>query len=205
MKKTLLVSALAAVLGLSATTASAAGAGSWDLKFGLANVNPKSDNGTLAGTLRAEVNSNARPTIGFGYWLNDNLQIDVLGAVPFSHDVSLNGAEAASLKHLPPTVSLQYHFAPGGRFCPFIGLGVNFTMIYDEETRGPLQGTRLSLDNSWGLAAQVGAEFKLSDKWALAADVRWIDIDTDVRVNGAGVGTVNVDPVVIGAYLVYSF
>jgi outer membrane protein len=205
MKKTILVAALGAVLGLSAATASAAGAGSWELKFGLANVNPKSDNGTLAGTLRADVNSDTKPTIGFGYWLTDNVQIDVLGALPFSHDVRLNGANAASLKHLPPTVSMQYHFAPNATFCPFIGFGVNFTAFYDEETRGPLAGTRLSLDNSWGLAAQVGAEIKLNEKWSMAADVRWIDIDTDVRVNGTGVGTVNVDPIVVGAYLVYSF
>lgn len=205
MKKTLFVAAVGAALALSAATASAAGAGTWDFKFGLANVNPKSNNGTLAGTLRAEVDSNTKPIVGFGYWLNDHLQIDVLAAIPFKHDVTLNGAPAASLRHLPPTVSLQYHFAPGGSFCPFVGLGLNYTMIYDEKTRGPLAGTRLSLDNSWGLAAQVGAEFKLTDAWALAADVRWIDIDTDAKVNGTGVGTVNVDPVVIGAYLVYSF
>jgi outer membrane protein len=206
MKKTLLVAALGAVLGFSATTASASGgAGSWDLKFGLGYVNPKSDNGTLAGTLRAEVNSDVKPTIGFGYWFSDNVQLDVLGAIPFSHDVRLNGVEAASLKHLPPTVSLQYHFAPGGSFCPFVGVGVNYTYIYDEETRGPLAGTRLKLDNSFGLAAQVGAEFKVNDRWAVAADVRWIDIDSDASVNGADVGTVNVDPIVVGAYLVYSF
>jgi len=205
MKKTLLLAALGAVLGLSAATASAAGAGTWDLKFGAANVNPKSNNGTLAGTLRAEVNSNTKPIIGFGYWLNDNVQIDVLGSVPFKHEARLNGDIAASLRHLPPTVSFQYHFAPNGSFCPFIGLGLNYTFIYDEKPRGPLAGTRLKLDDSWGLAAQLGAEFKLNDKWALAADVRWIDIDSDASVNGTKVGTVNVDPVVIGAYLVYSF
>ncbi len=205
MKKTLLITALGAVLGLSAATASAAGAGNWNLKFGLANVNPKSNNGTLAGTLRADVDSNTKPTIGFGYWLTDNIQLDVLGAIPFEHDVSLNGGDAASLRHLPPTVSLQYHFAPNGAFCPFVGIGINYTMIYDEKTRGPLAGTKLTLDNSFGFAAQVGAEFKLNDQWALAADVRWIDIDTKAKVNGASVGTVNVDPMVVSAYLVYSF
>lgn len=196
MKKTLLVTALGAVLGLSAATASAAGAGSWDLKFGLANVNPKSNNGTLAGTLRAEVNSNTRPTIGFGYWLSDNLQIDVLGAVPFSHDVRLNGADAASLKHLPPTVSLQYYFgAADAAFRPFVGAGLNHTIAFDIEERGPVAGARIDLDNSWGLAAQAGLLFK-TGAWDVVADVRWIDIGLDAQLNGADIGTVNVDPLV---------
>lgn len=178
----------------------------WFVRFGAVQVNPDSDNGRLAGgALAATVDNNNQIGLILGRHFTPNLALEILAATPFSHTASVNGAEAVDFKHLPPTVSLQYHFAPGGRFCPFIGLGVNYTMIYDEETRGPLQGTRLSLDNSWGLAAQVGAEFKLNDQWALAADVRWIDIDTDARVNGAGVGTVNVDPVVIGAYLVYSF
>jgi outer membrane protein len=206
MKKHLLASTLGLVFAATSATAAASGAGSWDLKFGLANVNPKSDNGALAGgTLRAKVDSDTKPIIGFGYWLTDNIQLDVLGAIPFKHDVTLNGADAASLRHLPPTISLQYHLAPNGAFCPFIGVGVNYTMIYDEKTRGPLGGTRLTLDNSFGFAAQVGAEFKVADQWALAADVRWIDIDTKAKVNGASVGTVNVDPIVVSAYLVYSF
>ena len=36
-------------------------------------------------------------------------------------------------------------------------------------------------------------------------DARWIDIDTDVKVNGASVGTVNIDPMVYGAAFVWQF
>jgi outer membrane protein len=43
-----------------------------------------------------------------------------------------------------------------------------------------------------------------TNKW-LRLDARWIDIDTDAEVNGAGVGTVNIDPMVYGAAFVWSF
>ena len=77
---------------------SASGAGTWVFKVGAHNVNPKSDNGSLAGgALDVEVGSNTRPTFGFGYWLTDTWQLDLLAAVPFNHDVSLNGADAGEL------------------------------------------------------------------------------------------------------------
>lgn len=46
---------------------------------------------------------------------------------------------------------------------------------------------------------------KINDKWMWGADVRWIDIDTDVSVDGAGVGTVNIDPIVYGVFVGYRF
>jgi outer membrane protein len=198
----------AAILMALAVSApvSASGAGTWVFKIGAHNVNPDSDNGSLAGgALDVEVDSNTRPTFGFGYWLSDTWQIDLLAAVPFNHDFSLNGADAGEFKHLPPTLSLQYHFNPGGTIRPFVGLGVNYTIVYDEESTGPIAGADLGLDNSFGLAAQVGLAFQLNEQWSLAGDVRWLDIDSDASVDGVDVGTVNVDPIGIGIFATYDF
>jgi outer membrane protein len=207
MNKKPLALAAAALLSLAATPAFADGApGTWEIYFGAHNVNPKSDNGSLAnGALDVEVGSNTRPTFGFGYWLSDALKVDLLAAIPFNHDFSLNGAAAGEFKHLPPTLSLQYHFNPDGAICPFVGLGLNYTIVYDEETTGPIAGADLALDNSFGLAAQVGLEFKLDDNWSLAGDVRWFDIDSDAEVNGDDLGTVNVDPIAVGLFAIYRF
>jgi outer membrane protein len=198
----------AAILMALAVSApvSASGAGTWVFKIGAHNVNPDSDNGSLAGgALDVEVDSNTRPTFGFGYWLSDTWQIDLLAAVPFNHDFSLNGADAGEFKHLPPTLSLQYHFNPGGTIRPFVGLGVNYTIVYDEESTGPIAGADLGLDNSLGLAAQIGVAFQLNEQWSLAGDVRWLDIDSDASVDGVDVGTVNVDPIGIGIFATYDF
>jgi outer membrane protein len=51
----------------------------------------------------------------------------------------------------------------------------------------------------------AGVDIRLSDRWLFTADLRWIDIETDARVNGAKVGTVKIDPWVYGIALGYRF
>ena len=110
------------------------------------------------------------------------------------------GTKIGSLKHLPPTLSLQYHFSPEAKISPYLGAGVNFTWIYSEDSAGPIAGTELKLKNSWGLAAHAGVDFKMENDWFFGVDARWMDIDSDASVNLAQVGTVNIDPIVYGFY-----
>ena len=198
--------ALALVLGGAATPALAQSAGTWTVGIGAHQVNPKSDNGTLAGgTLPVEVESNIRPTFTGEYFVADNLGIEVLASLPFKHDIAIDGlGTVGETKHLPPTVSLQYHFGQG-KVKPFVGAGVNYTKFFSEETSGALEGTDLELSASWGLAAHAGVDFKVGDKGAIRVDARWIEIDSDVSVEGQDLGTVNIDPLVYGAAYVFSF
>ncbi len=178
----------------------------WVVKVGAHNVDPKSDNGKLAGgTLAASVSSSLRPSAMVEYLLTRNIGIELLAAYPFQHDVKLNGAGAAQTKELPPTLSLQYHFLPQGAISPFVGVGLNFTRFFSVGERGPLAGTDLTLSNSWGVATHAGLDFRINEQWLAGVDLRWIDIDTTARVNGTKVGTVNIDPLVYGAYVGYRF
>ena len=61
------------------------------------------------------------------------------------------------------------------------------------------------VDDSFGLAAHAGLDFKVSEKASVRVDVRWADIDTDVKVDGAKLGTANIDPLVYGASYVMKF
>jgi len=152
-----------------------------------------------------EVESSVRPTITGEYFIADNLGIEVLASLPFKHDIAIDGlGTVGETKHLPPTVSLQYHFGQG-KVKPFVGGGVNYTKFFSEETSGALEGADLELDASWGLAAHAGVDFKVGDKGAIRVDARWIDIDTDVSVEGEKLGTVNIDPLVYGVAYVFSF
>ena len=198
MKRLILATLLCACTG-------AVHAGDWTVKLGAHNVDPKSNNGTLAGTLDVDVSNNARPSIMLEYLWTPNWGFEILAAVPFEHDVDVDGTRIASLTHLPPTFTLQYHFNPEGSVSPYLGAGFNYTFIYDEETHGPIDGSRIELDNSFGLAAHAGIDFKVNDRWSLGVDLRWIDIDTDVKLDGANIGEVNVDPLAYGAYAMYRF
>lgn len=198
--------ALALALAGLASPAFAQQAGEWTIGVGAHQVNPKSDNGKLAGgTVPIEVDSNVRPTITAEYFVRNNLGIEVLAAWPFEHDINIKGVgRVGSTKHLPPTVSLQYHFGQG-TVKPFIGAGINYTRFFSTETTGALSGTKLKLDDSFGLAAHVGIDFEVGQKGSIRVDARWMDIDTDAKLNGANIGTVEIDPLVYGVAYVFKF
>lgn len=204
----LLLGALAAALITAAAPALAQSKGDWTVGVGVGVVDTKSDNGSLVnGSLPTRVGNDTQPTFTAEYFVADNLGIEVLAATPFKHDISISqlGGKVGSTKQLPPVISLQYHFNTDSRFSPFVGVGVNYTRFFSTDTSGALAGSKLDLDDSWGLALRAGYDFKVSEKGALRVDVRWADIDTDVKLNGAKIGTVNVDPFVYGVAYVYKF
>ncbi|HEX7989672.1 MAG TPA: OmpW family outer membrane protein [Stenotrophomonas sp.] len=215
MRKTsaLLLSAMAAAVSLAAAApAMAQSKGDWTLGVGVHAVDPKSDAGDLNGAalglgkLSTKVDSDVKPTITFEYFVADNVGIEVLGALPFKHDVSIDGVgKVGETKQLPPVVSLQYHFTNSSKVTPFVGLGVNYTKFFSTDSKGALAGTKLKLEDSWGLAAHAGLDFAVSDKGALRVDMRWADIDTKVKVNGNKLGTAKIDPLVYGVAYVFKF
>ncbi|MEG1679314.1 MAG: OmpW family outer membrane protein [Stenotrophomonas sp.] len=215
MRKTsaLLLSAMAAAVSLAAAApAMAQSKGDWTLGVGVHAVDPKSDAGDLNGAalglgkLSTKVDSDVKPTVTFEYFVADNIGIEVLAALPFKHDVSIDGVgKVGETKQLPPVVSLQYHFTNSSKITPFVGLGVNYTKFFSTDSKGALAGTKLKLEDSWGLAAHAGLDFAVSDKGALRVDMRWADIDTKVKVNGNKLGTAKIDPLVYGVAYVFKF
>ncbi len=202
----LLLTGLAAALSLAAAPAMAQSKGDWTVAAGAHQVAPKSSNGTLAGGLKVDVGNDIKPTITGEYFIADNLGIEVLAALPFKHDINIAGlGRVGSTKHLPPVVSLQYHFNSQGQVSPFVGLGLNYTTFFSEHTGGALAGSKLKLEDSWGLAAHAGLDFKVSDNGALRVDVRWIDIDSTVKLDGQNLGKVNIDPLAYGVAYVFKF
>ena len=201
LHRTLVIAATAAVVIFS-STANAYEKGDWLLRVGVGNVDPKSNNGEVA-----SVDSGTALVFNGTYFFTPNVGFEVLAASPFSHDIKLaaDGTKVGEVKHLPPTFSLQYHFDTGGAFKPYVGAGLNYTLFFDEKTTGPLSGLSLKLDDSVGFAAQLGADFDLSDRMFVNFDVRWIDINTDAKLDGVAVEEVEIDPLVYSLTLGWSF
>ncbi|MDJ0653706.1 MAG: OmpW family outer membrane protein [Xanthomonadales bacterium] len=176
--------------------------GTWMGRVGITNVDPKSDNSDIV-----DADAGAALNLNAVYFFNENWAVDILAAIPFNHDIELkDGTKVGETDQLPPTVSIQYHFPNSGNFYPYVGLGVNYTTFFSEETTGPLAGTELVLDDSFGLAAQIGADWRLNENWFLNFDARWMDIDTDAEVRGADLAfEVEIDPLVYGFSLGYQF
>lgn len=195
--KRLVLTSLALAAAFAASSASAQG---FSATLGYTNVNPKSDNGTLAGA-DASVNDDWSATGSVAYAVNDNFSLELwTGLANFEHEVTLAGlGTVASVKHRPTTLSVNYHFAPESKVRPFIGVGYGWINVSGEQTLGALAGLGIDGTNSNGLSYGGGVDIFVTDKVFLRADVRKLDFDTEVTVESLGnVGTATVDPLVYG-------
>ena len=203
---------LAATTLLAMTTAFAVPAGTWSVAAGAHMVDPKSNNGTLAdGTLSVEVDDDIRPTVSGEYFFADNVGVELLAAIPFHHDITLTDANGnkidAKTQHLPPTLSLQYHFDGYDlpmNIKPFVGVGVNYTTFFKERIYLG-NGNDLELDDSVGVAGHVGLDIPFAPTEAFRIDARYMDIKTDASLNGNDIGEVDISPWVYGVAFVKQF
>jgi len=196
MKIRLATATLLATLGLT-QSALAQDAGDWIVRAGFHSIQPKSHNHAVV-----DVDEATGLTFSATYMATDHWGVELLAALPFLHEIRLNGAGAVGETDLlPPTLSAQYHFNPDGRVRPYVGAGLNYTIFSSERTWGALQGTKLDLDSSFGPAAQLGVDIDVLPGWFLNLDARWFDIDTEAKLDGADLGTIRIDPYAFGLSL----
>lgn len=207
-RQALLMAAIAAGLSM---TAMAETAGTWTVGVGAGYVDPESGNGTLnspLGKLDVDVDYDVRPTITAEYFVADNVGVELLAALPFHHDIDLTTEAGTVVKaktqHLPPTLSLQYHFDNvHANVKPFVGVGANYTNFFKE--RIDLPGHKLKIEDSWGVAGHVGLDFKINPTDAVRIDARYIDLEPDVKLDGNKIGTAEINPWVYGISYVQRF
>lgn len=206
-RMTLLATAFAAAI--SAAPAQAIEAGDFIVRLGAARVSPNDHgdcfDGPATGALglsciRPGVQADQQLGLQLEYMLSNHLGIELLGSTPFNHDIvaELDGANAgvvAKTKHLPPTLTVNYHFNPNGLFSPLVGVGVNYTHFFNENTTGVLDtlGVKdINLSDSWGMAGVVGFDMNLEDNYLFGMQLYYAQISTEAHVGG-GVGNSDVD------------
>ena len=202
---------LAAATALTMTTAFAVPAGTWTVAAGAHYVDPKSDNGTLNNGLSVDVDGDVRPTISGEYFIANNVGVELLAAIPFHHDFNLNNPDGTTAltgktQHLPPTLSLQYHFDGYNmpmNVKPFVGVGVNYTTFFKEKLN--LNGSELKLDDSVGVAGHIGLDIPFAATESFRIDARYMDIKTDATLNGDAIGEIDISPWVYGVAFVKQF
>ncbi|AZV77584.1 OmpW family protein [Parasedimentitalea marina] len=200
MKRTIAALAVTAACTALAAPAIAQSQGDWTFGVGVANVNPKSDNGILAGSATS-IGDDTQLSLTVEYFIRDNLGIELLAATPFEHDITIGGAFAGTTRQLPPTLSVNYHVPTNGKIKPFFGVGLNYTTFFEESSALGV----LALEDSWGYAVQAGADWQVSDRGAMRLNVRYMDIDSNATLDGVSIGTAEIDPIVIGLSYVHQF
>ena len=206
---------LATVTALTMTSAFAVPAGTWSIAAGAHMVDPKSDNGSLLdGALSVDVDDDIRPTISGEYFIANNVGIELLAATPFHHDFTLTDAEGVETKgktqHLPPTLSVQYHFDNDMmplNIKPFIGIGVNYTTFFEEKVN--ISGADLEFDDSVGVAGHIGLDIPFAPTEYFRIDARYMDLKTDATLNtdegSIDLGEIDISPWVYGIAFVKQF
>lgn len=164
----------------------------WMMRLRAVDMRP--DNPALnVGGADIDVQNKVIPEVDFSYFFTPNVAAELVLTYPQKHDVKLGGTKIGSFKHLPPTLTAQYHFAPQADFRPYVGAGINYTRISNVELGG------LELDkNSWGGALQAGFDYKVGANSYINVDVKKVYISSDLSLGGTKIGEVKVDPLLIG-------
>jgi outer membrane protein len=155
----------------------------------------------VAGVGTVSVRDKVIPEADVSYFFTPNIAAELVLTYPQKHDIKLNRATIGSVKELPPTLLLQYHFLPGGTFNPYVGAGINYTNF--SSVRLP---TGLSLDSSSvGGALQAGVDIPIADNVVFNVDVKKIWMSTDLKAGGSKLATLNLDPVLVGVGVGWRF
>jgi outer membrane protein len=202
--------------------------GEWVLRAGPIVVDPNDDSDAIdvAGLVTlpgVDVGDETQLGITATYMLTNRLGLELLAATPFTHEIELSnlGIKAGDAKQLPPTLMLQY-FLSDGKFSPYVGVGVNTTIFFEEDVDDELNlaldgivgltpgsvDADLSLKQSWGLSLQVGFDYMINEHWLVNGSIWYTDIDTEAKISTAIADVkfdVEIDPVVYLLSVGYKF
>ena len=151
--------------------------------------------------LGLSINDKVLPEIDFSYFVTPQFAVELILTYPQKQKISANGlGEIGTLKHLPPTLTAQYHFTDFGAFKPYVGAGVNYTRFSNVNFNpAVVAALQPSVEkSSWGFALQAGMDYEVSKNLYVNFDVKKVQIRTDISSGGAKVGEFRVDPWLIG-------
>jgi outer membrane protein len=205
MKKSRLKLVCAALVLAGVAVPALAQESPWLVRVRAVHINPADKSDPVGGTGasdRLHVSDKWIPEVDISYFLTPNWAAELVLTYPQKHDVTLDGQRIGSFKHLPPTLLAQYHFLPGAQIDPYVGAGINYTLISKVDI---LNGAGRLEHDSIGAALQAGVDFRIDSKWSVNLDVKKVQIRSDVDINGVRASRVRIDPVLFGVGVGYRF
>ena len=197
MKKLILTTAVCALL----SGAALAEQSPWLIRARAVGLDMSNKDSTGLGL---SVNNKTIPEIDISYFINKNVAVELILTVPQKQTVNSTalGTDIGTFKHLPPVITLQYHFDNFADFKPYVGAGLNYTQITQVNL---LDGGANINSHSWGGALQAGIDFPIDKNLSFNIDIKKLSLKTDVFVGGANRGVLKLDPTLIGVGLGYRY
>jgi outer membrane protein len=205
LPKSMFVALGLAACAVTASVTAQAQDSSWLVRARAVHIDPADKSDPVGGTGasdRLHVSSKWIPEVDVTYFFTPNWAAELILTYPQKHTVTLDGAGIGTFKHLPPTLTAQYRFLPGATVDPYLGAGLNYTLLSSVKL---LNGAGRLEHDSVGLALQAGADVRIDERWSFNVDLKKVRIRSDVAINGVRASRVKVDPVLLGAGFGYRF
>src|SRR5271166_3444965 len=208
--RTIGAAAAAAMLATLALSPARADDDPWEVRLRAVYLDPANKSDAISALSvpsdAIHINGKWLPDVDFEYYFTPNWSTELVLTYPQSQTVTVSGTSIGTFKHLPPVLTVKYDILPNQDFQPYVGVGVNFTIISDVNLAVPGVSALKLNSTSIGPALQAGFDYKLQDHWYLNADVKWFKLGSDVDLaSGAKVSTVHIDPFLFGIGIGYRF
>lgn len=193
MKRLLLFATLMSV-GLGVFAQSSETKNEWRIRLRGVAVMPQesAEVGVIGGD--AKISNSFIPELDFTYFFDKHFAAElILGTT--RHKVHTTGSDLSAIGGssradvdlgkvwlLPPTLTLQYHY-PVGKFNPYIGAGINYTIFYSAD-EGPVV-QHIDYKNKFAFAAQAGVDYDISSKFFVNIDVKKLFLSTTATVDAS--------------------
>nr|WP_280137229.1 OmpW family outer membrane protein [Aureimonas sp. Leaf454] len=141
--------------------------------MGLFPLHEASDLGFIGGRIETPVQ--VLPDGEVTHFLTDHVSIELQGGVvaskPVIRDSIVGEIEIGTIWTAAVGAAAQYHFLPGARLNPYVGVGVNVSWPVRIEP-GPGVAD-FDIDRLVAPALQAGADYQLSDSWFANTSLRY--------------------------------
>lgn len=180
----------------------------WQMRLRGVGVVPhnRGEISTIGGDI--DVSNNFIPELDFTYFFTKNIAAElILGTsrhTVAANNTTVGNLDLGSVYLLPPTLMVQYHLHAGEVFKPYVGVGANYTVFFNEKS-GDAAG--IKYDNKFGYGFQIGFDIDLNDKFFINLDFKKLFLETDVTVDASNLNQgqtfdipakVKVDPMLLG-------
>lgn len=206
---------LLATMVVAGVTNAPAADGTWEVRVRALNLDTRNKSDAVPALAIPDdaihVNSKWLPDIDIEHFFTPHWSSELVLTYPQKQTVTVEKSalggpvSIGTFKHLPPTLTVKYNFLPESDWQPYVGAGVNATLISDVNLTVPTVG-RLDLDRwSFGPAVQAGFDYKVADHWFVNADFKWAMIRSDIKFQGTKISEARLDPFLFGVGVGYRF
>ena len=209
LKSLALAIAAAATLAPIASQAQSAVENPWMVRVRAVYLDWANGQSGNASTLNLTAQKEWIPELDISYFFTKNIATELVLTYPQNVNVYAGPSKAGTIKALPPSLLLQYHFTDFGAFKPYVGAGINYT-LFGDTSNFPLVGNGLTTSkSSFGAVGQIGMDYMFDKNWGLNVDVKYATMSTVTNANSAapslGTGKLTLNPWMPAVGVTYKF